>query len=154
MNQLHLEVIQLYISFQVLAKFNWMLPPVYKASHLFTKNISEDRALDFINLLFYSSVCCFPVLQKFYLHLRDFLKSNPNHMELAVSSIYLSHHMKYHQLAQYLAGKSKQDVGNVSSQKETLDSTVCFLQRRTSVCKPHNYHKKNPLDFLLMLIVT
>lgn len=50
--------------------------------------------------------------------------------------------MKYHQLAQYLAGKSKQDVGNVSSQKETLDSTVCFLQRRTSVCKPPNYHEK------------
>jgi len=73
-------------------------------------------------------------------------------MEVAVSSIYLSHHMKYHQLVQYLAGKSKQDMGNVSSQKETLDSTACFLQWRTSVCKPPNYHEKNQ-DFLLMLIV-
>lgn len=60
--------------------------------------------------------------------------------------------MKYHQLVQYLAGKSKQDMGNVSSQKETLDSTARFLQRRTSVCKPPNYHEKIK-DFLLMLIV-
>lgn len=46
--------------------------------------------------------------------------------------------MKYHQLVQYLAGESKQDMGNVTSQKETLDSTVCFIQWRTSVCKPAN----------------
>lgn len=72
-------------------------------------------------------------------------------MEVAVSSIYLSHHMKYHQLVQYLAGKSKQDMGNVSIQKETLDSTACFLQWKTSVCKPPNYHKKD--QHLLMLIV-
>lgn len=84
------------------------------------------------------------------------MKSNLNHMELAVSSIYLSHHMKYHQLVQYLAGKSKQDMDNVSSQKETLDSTVCFLQRRTSVCKPHNLQLpwKKSLDFLLRLTAT
>lgn len=83
---------------------------------------------------------------------RDFSKSNPNHMEVAVSFICLSHHVKYHQLVQYLAGKSKQDMGNVSSQKQTLDSTACFLQWRTSVCKPPSYQEKMQ-DFLLVLRV-
>lgn len=60
--------------------------------------------------------------------------------------------MKYHQLVQYLAGKSKQDMGNVSSQKETLDSTACFLRRRTSVCKPPNYHEKIQNFFLMLML--
>lgn len=59
--------------------------------------------------------------------------------------------MKYHQLAQYLAGKSKQDMGNVSCQKDILDSTVCFLQWRTSVCKPPNHHQKIK-DFLILTV--
>lgn len=138
MNQLQLEVIQFYLSFQILAKVTWTLPLMDKISLLSTKFILWGQKIHIYKFSFCSSLSCLSVLQKFYLHLRDFLKSNLNHMELAVSSIYLSHHMKYHQPVQYLAGKSKQDMDNVSSQKETLDSTVCFLQRRTSVCKPRN----------------
>lgn len=136
-----------HICFQALAKGIWT--PVWKNKSFIHRKYFRGHSILFYKCTL-SDLRCFSVLQKFCLHLRGFLKSNPKHMEGAVGSIYLSHHVRHHQPVQSLAGESEQDLGNVGSQKESLDSPVCFLQWRTSVCKPPKYQEKMQ-DFCLLI---